>query len=169
MLRAFNGKNNVITSLNASYKEIDLFAKNVLKTLEGLRFKCSLAYFNGHYCKGENGLFEYEHYPIPVISVAGLCDVEIDFDDVGVTAKLGKDAALDFDYGKLRGYPFEAYGVQDYLADYYVDGMTLQQLKANVRASSETEIGFSFRLGKYCPAENIAELVKLLKEYNFYY
>ncbi len=55
-----------------------------------------------------------DHYPIPVISVKGYCDVEISPDGISVTTKKKRKDALDYSFERLKGYSFEAFGVEGY-------------------------------------------------------
>ena len=61
-----------------------------------------------------------DYYPIPVISIKGYCDIEIEIDEITISTKLKYNDALNFDYSKIMHYDFEMYGVKDYLKDYYV-------------------------------------------------
>ncbi len=75
---------------------------------------------------------------------------------------------MEYSYEKLRAYKFEAYGVEDYLADYYHEGQNLRELKAKIRNSEEKEIGFSFTLPFETTGNQIYEFVKLLRREGFY-
>jgi len=79
-------------------------------------------------------------YPIPVISVQDLCDIEIDLDNVCISTKLSKQNALSFNCDKVAHLEFEVFGVEDYLADYYLPGeeisTLLQKIKNKLRIPS---------------------------------
>ena len=107
-------------------------------------FELESGWYSGHYHKGDNGNWFRESYPIPVISIKGFCDIEIQFDKISVSAKLKRNTALAYSFEKFAEYEFEAYGVEDYLADFYHSGQTVPELKENIRACDEKEIGFSF-------------------------
>lgn len=156
--------------LNAVYCEWEVRTAVLFQRIDDeLGLNCTVGFYNGHYSKNGSGEYEREYYPIPVISVEGLCDVEIGLDGVSVSAKLRRDAALNFDYTALNGYKFEVYGVEDYLSDYYSDGDTLDDLVNNIRCSSETEIGFQFSFGKDVEPKRITDLIDLLRYNGFYY
>ena len=99
----------------------------------------------------------------------GFCDIEIQFDKITVTTKRKRAAALDYSYEKIREYPFEAYGVEDYLSDFYHKGQTIQDLKKNSTESDEEEIFFSFSFPLDVDGKVIFEFVKLLRRESFYY
>lgn len=122
--------------LNEIYYPLDL-KQAELDALFCGDFRLESGWYNGHYHKNETGNWCRESYPIPVIGVKGLCDIEIPFDKISVSTKLKRDAALAYPFEKLVGYEFEAYGVENYLTDFYHPGQTAQDLKENIRACDE--------------------------------
>lgn len=74
-----------------------------------------------------------DHYPIPVISVKGHCEHVI---------------TMQYMFQKLAGIPFEAYGVENYLEDFYLMGMTIDEMHESIKQSDEDEIGFNFN--RFC-------------------
>ena len=108
-------------------------------------------------------------FPIPVVTVNGLCDIEIDLDKVSVSTKLKREVALIYSYEKLSGYEFEAYGVDEYLDDYYVKGNSYSELVENIASGKEKEIGFSFLFSEDAGAEEIYKCVKFLRKEGFFY
>lgn len=104
-----------------------------------------------------------------MISVKGFCDIEIQFDKISVSTKLKRDVALSYSFEKFSGYEFEAYGVEDYLADFYHAGQTIQEMKENIRVCDERGIGFSFVFPFDIEGKQIFEFVKLLRREGFYY
>lgn len=61
------------------------------------------------------------------------------------------------------------YGVEDYLADFYHAGQTVQEMKDNIRDCDEKGIGFSFMFPFESDGKQIFEFVKLLCREGFYY
>lgn len=108
-----------------------------------------------------------DFFPIPVVTVKGLCDIEIDLDKV--STKLRREVVLNYSYEKLSGYEFEAYGVDEYLDDFYVKGNSYSELVDNIARSKEIEIGFSFLFSEDVGAEEIYKCVKFLKKDGFFY
>ncbi len=106
--------------LNSLYRPLDQKAREFIANFVKLHggFRVTSGFFNGHFHKNEAGNYQEDVYPIPVISVMGLCNIEIDFDAITFTTKLKKGQIADFDWRKLGGVPFEVYGVEDYLSDY---------------------------------------------------
>lgn len=132
-------------------------------------FKYEVGYFNGHYTKDETGEYQMDYFPIPVISITGFCDIEINIDSISLSTKLTRVNALNFNYAKLQKYHFEVYGVKDYLSDFYLDGFTIDQLKNNILNSKEEEIGFAFTFDKNIDGDELYNFVKWLRRNGFYY
>lgn len=153
--------------MNAAYDRLEK-KHNALVQFFHRIFKLESGWFNGHYQKNEDGSFRRDSYPIPVISVNGICDMEIQFDRIDVSTKLKREKALTYSFDKMADYSFEAYGVEDYLGDYYHEGQTIQELRDNILGSEEKEIGFSFTFSFDTEGEKILEFVKLLRQEGFY-
>ena len=150
--------------LNEIYNKLDNKAREISQSL-----KCDFAYYNGHYSKNTKGDFEKDYFPIPVISVQGLCDIEIDLEQISVTTKLTKDAVLAYDFEKLRGYRFEAYGVENYLDDFYIAGDTISEMKEKVKQSSEENVFFSFIFSFEVESDAVCKFVNFISVEGFFY
>ena len=129
--------------------------------------KCEYGWYNGHFHK-DDGKWVKEYYPIPVISVKGLCDIEVGLETTTLSAKLGRDAGAQFPFETLSGCEFEVYGVQNYLSDFYRDGITTAQMRENICSSGEAEIGFSFAVDRANESEQLVKLVGMMKDAGFY-
>ena len=92
-------------------------------------FEIESGWYNNHYYKTNDGGWSRASYPVPVISVKGYCDIEISFDRITVSTKMKRKTALAYSYDKIMKYDYEAYGVEDYLSDFYHAGLTVQELK----------------------------------------
>ena len=134
---------------------------------KGFDFSCG--YYSGHYHKNVEGKYVMDFFPIPVVTVKGLCDIEIDLDKVSVSTKLRREVALKYSYEKMSGYEFEVYGVDEYLNDFYVKGNSYSELVENIASSKEIEIGFSFLFSEDVGAEEIYKCVKFLRKEGFFY
>lgn len=130
-----------LEALDCLYAGLCQRRERLQKALETLGLPVEAGWYNGHYYKNEQGAYRLAHYPIPVISVSGLCDVELNLDCVSLSTKLTRARALEYPFEKLPA-GFEVYGVEDYLTDYYYgQGMTLDQLRRNLAASREETVG----------------------------
>lgn len=159
----------MLSEINAVYARLEEKQAELMRSLSHERFEIESGWYNGHYQKNEAGEWRRDSYPIPVISIKNLCDIEIQFDHIAASTKLQRDAALAYSYDKIMAFEFEAFGVEDYLADFYHKGQTLQDLKTNIRHCNETEIGFSFVFPFASNGTVIFEFARLLKQEGFYY
>lgn len=155
--------------IQAAYAQLEGRQVALVHALFHRAFALEVGWYNGHYHKDADGVWQREAYPIPVIEVKGVCDVEVQFDKTSISTKLKRAAALAYSFEPLAAYPFEAYGVEDYLADFYHPGQTVATLKENIRACQEDEIGFSFEFPCDVDAEQMYGFVKLLRKEGFYY
>ena len=157
--------------LNKVYQKLEIKMHEItapfLSLHNGIPFTCG--YYNGHYFKNSDGEYKEDYFPIPVISLEKLCDIEIGLENISISTKLKRDAALQFDYNNLCDYTFEVYGVEEYLEDFYVEGNSIEELITNISNSSEKEIGISFQFSWDVTVEQIEKLVRLLKREGFYY
>lgn len=159
----------LLNEINTTYYRLETKQDEITHTMFNRSFELESGWYNRHYRKGVNGNWIRESYPIPVIAVKGLCDIEIQFDKISVSTKMERDTVLSYFFEKFFGYEMEAYGVEDYLADFYHAGQTLQEMKDNIRACDEKEIGFSFLFPFDVDEKQIFEFVKLLRRECFYY
>lgn len=163
---------NRLEYLNSYYAPLCNLADKVCGALKNNGNYAEWAFYNGHFVKdGENWVKEY--FPVPVISVRGLCDIELHAGSCNITSKLTVDAALAFDYSLLNGVKFEMYGVENYLRDIYNADVPKDEIYQNILSSEEKEIGFAFFLpdieDERKSVKNIILLIKFLSDNGFYY
>lgn len=158
-----------LQDLDEAYHMLETKCRETLSALRQHSFASASGFYNGHYHRDKNGTWQRETYPIPVISVQGLCDVEISFTGISVSTKLRRQQALLYSFEKLTAYRFEAYGVEDYLTDYYRDGQSVEILKENLARSGEEEIGFTFLFPPKAEEKTVVSLIRFLLDERFYY
>lgn len=163
-------KEDVRNQLNMLYRPLDHKARKLTAKLVKLHggFRVTLGFYNGHYHKDAKGNFQEDAYPIPVISVKGLCDIEIDIDSITFTAKLQKDQLLSLAWSELNGTRFEVYGVEDYLCDYGND-QELSQINHRILSSKEAEFFVSFLFPPDQSGDDAIGFLKQLHRLGFYY
>ena len=158
-----------LDDLNKLYYRLEMKQMELFQGLFQRCFEVKRGYYNGNYHRDKSGNYVMEYYPIPIIEVQGLCDVEINVENIAVSTKLTKQNAVEYNYGKLEGNSFEAYGVEDYLQDFYEPGMTTEELQAAIKRSEEKEIGFSFKFGFDITGTEMYEFAKMLRREGFFY
>lgn len=150
--------------LSEIYEKLDKKAQEICEIMH-----CSFGYYNGHYCKNQYGNYEMDYFPIPVISVKGLCDIEIGLDKISVTTKLTREKAISYNYEKVKDYCFEAYGVENYLDDFFLAGNTIENMVDKILKSKEENIFFSFYFSDNTEAVIVCEFVKFIVKEGFFY
>lgn len=164
-----NISREMMNEMNTVYAGLDEKHSEIACSLTHRIFKLRSGWFNGHYYRKDDGSWRLSYCPIPEVDVIDLCDVEIHFDKIVVTTKLKRETTLAYSFEKLADYRFEAYGVEEYLNDFYRPGETVKLMKDRIAASDEKEIGFSFEFPFETEGEQIFEFVKLLRREGFYY
>ena len=64
--------------LNDLYGRLESIRSAICNLLKKRNLDASWGFFNGHFHKDEKGIYRCDAYPFPVISVANICDIEID-------------------------------------------------------------------------------------------
>ncbi len=154
--------------LNTYYAPLEQRRKPMQSALSA-EFPITAGWFNGHFCRDVANQYEMDYFPIPVISVTGVCDVELHFDTISITTKLRREKALSCDLTMFADIHFEAYGVEDYLHDFRTEGTSVEEMRANIRCSSEQEVFFSFAFETDVQMDVMVSFVKQLSSCGFYY
>lgn len=156
--------------LNRLYRQLDEKAREYISSMTRLHdgFKIDTGFYNGHYHKNAEGNYQSDSYPIPVISVRGLCDIEIDFDGISITSKLSKKQLVNFDWNTFGTVGFEVYGVNDYLKD-YGDNRSSAEIRKAVQDSEEKEFFISFYAPLSESGEEVMKFLRRLHKIGFYY
>lgn len=158
----------LLNEINAAYYNLEIKHDKIAHALLHRRFQSRSGWYSGQYHKGDNGNWIISSYPIPVIGIKGLCDIEIYFDKISVSTKMQRDTVLSYSFEKLSGYEMRAYGAKDHFADFYHTGQTIPEMKDRICACGEKEIGFSFLFPFDIDEKQIFEFAKLLRREGFY-
>lgn len=149
--------------LNAAYASLGRRASALKGALEdaGLRAVWNWYAYHSTLIDGE---YRMEEFPIPVVDVnggchGGGCDVGFHMDEVFVEFQLTCERAFAFDFGVIP-YPFEVYGVENYLQDFYRPGMDADGIAARIMASGEKLVGVSLTLSGSAEKEQLLSVVE---------
>lgn len=160
---------NTRVMLEQIYKPMVESAQTIKDLLDkNTNLKTSLGFYNNHYHKNEQGEYIADIFPIPVITVNNLCDIEIDVEKVSITTKIKTEDAAVFDYSVFKNIEFEIYGVEDYLCDYYTNGEDIACIADRLRKSTEKELFFTLYLNN-TDANDTYNAVSLISNNKFYY
>ena len=150
--------------LNEIYKKLDEKAREISELLH-----CTFGYYNGHYHRNTSGHYDMDYFPIPVVTVKDICDIEVDLTQISITAKLTRDKALSYDFDQLGAYSFEAFGVENYLDDFYVAEDTIDTMIDKIMKSKEENIFFSFCFPYEENSDTIYNFVNFIQKEGFFY
>ena len=134
-----------LQQLQKIYAKLDDQQAIIYQALRRRVWTLESGWFNGRFHKTIGDRYIREAYPIPVISIIGLCDIEVHFDKVSVLAKLERDTALAKCFDGFVHYDFTARSGEDDTLIFYEPGMTIPEMKKNITDSEDSEIEFEFR------------------------
>jgi len=142
-----NINENAIDFIHNSLNDVYSLAEKVFETIKSEGdFKASYGYFSGNYIK-INGKYEYQKYPIPVISIEDKGDIGFNIDGVWFEFFLHKNEFHKINIeGLIRKYKVEIYGGNDCLVDFYYEGKSAAEIIEGVKNSKEKAIGIAIYL-----------------------
>lgn len=156
--------------LNEMYSCLRARCTQMMESLNHRAFASEWGWYGGHYYRNEEGEYERAEYPIPVISVKGLCDVEISLDQVTVSTKRRRLDTLEYSFEKFEGVPFECFSIENYLGEDYFNAQTsMEEFRTKMEKSQETALGFSFLFGFDTDADSLYQFAKLLRREGFFH
>lgn len=158
-----------LIELNTAYKRLDEKAVEIANAVFHRMFAIECGWYNGSHYKREDGRWCEVSFPIPIITIKGLCNIEIRFDRIIVFTKQSREDVLNYSFDKFLGYEFEAYGAEDYYSEFFCIGSTIEKMKETVRKSRQKEVEFWFGFPFDTNETAFFEFAKLIKREGFYY
>ena len=169
--------------LNELYSTLTAKSQNLMKALMPLvhpGLLMSMSYVIKHYIRNmykrrettpENATScSEDNYPIPVIRLSDLCEVETYTDVISVFTRLRRRDVESFDFSLLSGYGFEAYGYDSgQLIDFSDSGGELSGIKDNILKSNTEVADFYFDFPFDADENDISALVTLLHNSGFFF
>ncbi|MGI6758463.1 MAG: hypothetical protein ACOX40_01530 [Bacilli bacterium] len=78
--------------LNEIYKKLEFKSNEPSSPFSKIHnvFEYTVACYSGHYNKNNDGNYQIDYFPIPVISIKNYCDIEVGLDGVSLSKKLKK-------------------------------------------------------------------------------
>ncbi|WP_462361556.1 hypothetical protein [Parvimonas micra] len=104
-----------LNDLQNFYSNIEKIAEILTSSLKNQSLSIDSGWYNDHY-HIENGNWIREAYPIKVLTLNGLCDIEIGFFNIAITSKLKKEQALSYNFSSLESLnlKYDVYGVENF-------------------------------------------------------
>jgi len=158
------------TELNAFYQDMEYRANRIFGQFTTLRSKpAELRYYSGHYTKNDSGDYQMDYFPILVLSIQGLCDIEFHTDQIQITTKIKKSEIHKLDFKTLNPYSFEVYGLKDYTSTYGNNQTPVESLIQTIDHSNETVVVFAFSFSNDIEPIKIKSFTHQLERLHFYY
>lgn len=155
--------------LNEIYESLVKRSKSICNSVQEKFSKVSYGFYNNHFYKNDAGEYISDCFPIPVVTIENLCDIEFDLDKIAITSKLRKQDVIGFEYNELSGMNFEIYGVDDYLKDYLTDAISLDEAITEISKSNETEFFYTFYFENDTDNNVLSEFLCFIDNNGFYY
>jgi len=148
------------SELNEIYKSLCTKSNEICDGFKKAGFKVASGFHNNHYVRNGEG-FCIEHYPIPVLGIAGVGDVGIDIDATWMEIVLDKKIAVSLDYPSLaRLYSFEVYGSENFLSDFHNEQSSPHEIVEKLQACDESQICITFTFPRDCSPDNLIDLAR---------
>lgn len=184
-----------LNDLQNFYSNIEKIAEVLASSLKNQNLSIDSGWYNNHY-HIENRNWIREAYPIKVLTLNGLCDIEIGFFNIAITSKLKKEQALSYNFSSLEALDlkYDVYGAENFLLDFkneFFDEKEIRTsplhdashrvdsqepccftIKNRIKNSSEEDIAFSFYFELNSSKSNIQKIVNtinLLRANKFFY
>lgn len=153
--------------LSDIYHPLELKAFHLYQGLQHRIFDPRLSYYSGHSRISADGSRRIDWYPLPVVTLDGLCDVVVDLDRVVVDAKLHREAASTLPFEQFEKYEFYICGAYDDIIYHHrADADTAPAREAAI-ASGEKLLSFSFHLDFEIDGDSMYEFAKLIRRRGF--
>lgn len=149
------------------YNQAERFALGLNYRVYNFEIKLLIASLM-HY---EDEEYNEPFYPIPVVQIGKLCDVEFWLDKIIITARINLRDLTMFDISKLQPYEYEFYGCKEYPFLFYKknDDIDLNEKLNKLHKLNEKEIGIQIYLNQEEGKETIIKCVNFLRKQNVFY
>ena len=158
----------IAEQLNAIYTPLEMKGYQLLQGLFHRIFEPSIGFYNSYSRKGKDGKIYVDRFPIPVVTVEGLCDIEIHLDSIIVTTKFSRLDAVRKNYTKLERYAFSVCESGNPYDEIWYPEMSIAQIKERMDAWDEKKVCFAFSLDFSMDGDGIYSFAKLLRREGFY-
>lgn len=151
-------KNNTAVFIHNKLNELYSTADEVFESFKNIpNIKASYGFFNGNYIKVYNR-YDYQKYPIPVISIENKGDIGVDLNAIWFEFFLDKNSFNKAPIEELiADYNVEVYGGKDCLINFYRPDKTLLDMVNDIKNSNEETIGISISL-EYINTTDVKDL-----------
>lgn len=140
-------ESNIINSIHNKLNHIYSLGEDVFESIKNeSNLQVNYGFFSGHYIK-VNGRYEYQKYPIPVVSIEGKGDIGFNIDGVWFEFFIDKVVFSKVDIESLISmYKVEIYGGNNCLIDFYIEGKSVSDIFHDIDISDEKTMGIAIYL-----------------------
>lgn len=111
--------------------------------------------------------YNKESYPLPVVSVSGLCEIVLNEYEIDINTKISKSNLLKINFDDFKNYDFDIYPINDYFNDLYEKGMSNKEVLEKIKSSNYKNFGLTFIVPLDMSNTSIRKLINLLEINNF--
>lgn len=111
--------------------------------------------------------YNKESYPLPVVSVSGLCEIVLNEYEIDINTKISKSNLLKINFDGFKNYDFDIYPTSDYFNDLYEKGMSNKEVIEKIKKSNYKNFGLTFIVPLDMSNTSIRKLINLLEINNF--
>lgn len=158
----------IAEQMNEFYRPLEMKGYQLLQGLFHRIFDPSMGFYNGYSRRGKDGRNYIDRFPIPVITLEGLCDIEVHLDGITVTTKLSRADTVRKDYKTLERYAFSVCESGNSYDEMRYPEMSIAQIKERMAAWDEKKVCFAFYLDFDIDGEEIYSFAKLLRRERFF-
>ena len=156
-----------LKQLNEWYYWLEIKQAEIVHALHHRVFELESGYYNG-YRRRDGDAVVTDYFPIPVITVKGVCDVEIHPDHIEISAYRNLHDTVGYSFDKFSGCTYTVFEAED-ADEILFDSKTQNPEREHIlRRSADKKILFSFVLGFDTDGIAVYEFVKLLRRERFY-
>ena len=156
-----------LNELNEWYYRLEMKQAEIVHALYHRVFELESGYYNG-YQRRDGDAVVTDYFPIPVITVKGVCDVEIHPDHIEISAYRNLRDTVSYSFDKISGCTYtvsEAEDADEILFDSKTPSLEREHI---LLRSSEKKILFSFFFDFNTDGTAVYEFAKLLRRERFY-
>ena len=156
-----------LKQLNEWYYRLEMKQAEIVHALHHRVFELESGYYNG-YRRRDGDAVVTDYFPIPVITVKGVCDVEIHPDHIEISAYRNLHDTIGYSFDKFSGCAYTVSEAED-ADEILFDSKTQSPEREHIlRRSQEKKILFSFFFDFDTDGTIVYEFVKLLRRERFY-
>lgn len=156
--------------LSEFYRQLDERSNAILDSFLDLNgdFDYWVGWYNEHYSRNEKNEYEFNYFPIPIITLDKIAEIEINPEETTIYTYFNARKAREINFDRFIIFNVEAYVVDDNeLEEEYTDfGKAAKPSKK--KPNNNKDICFAFIFKKDVEARKIGSFIQLLINLGFH-